>query len=90
MQEILSLFHHTHHENREHKVHHCGRKHKEVNPKLNYTIKHCSCGKHVIDKNFATGHATNEFLESVELVVEFTEKCPGGGWHIESGILSSR
>lgn len=87
MQEILSLFHHTHHENGEHKVHHCGGKHKKVNPKLDYTIEHCSCGKHAIDKKCAIGHATNEFLESIELVVEFTEKCPDGGWHIENGVL---
>jgi hypothetical protein len=90
MQEILSLFHHIHHENGEHKVHHCGGKHKEVNPKLDYTIRHCSCGKHSIDKEVTIGHATNELLDSVELVVKFSEKCDDGGWHIESGSLASK
>jgi hypothetical protein len=87
MLEILSLFHHTHHKDGEHKVHHCGGKHREVNSKLDYTIKHCSCGKHSIDKEIALGHVTNKFLEAKELDIKFLEKCPKGGWHIESGIL---
>jgi len=87
MLEVLSLFHHTHHLNGQHEVHHCGGKHREVNPKLDYEIKHCSCGKHVIDKEIAIGHVTNEFLERIELTVKFFEKCPDGGWHVESGRL---
>ena len=40
--DILGLFHHIHHINGEHKVHHCGGAHIEVDPTVNYTIQHCS------------------------------------------------
>lgn len=90
MSEVLSLFHHIHHNNGGHEIHHCGGKHREINPTLDYTIKHCSCGKHTIDKEVAMGHATNGLLKSVEIVVEFSEKCPDGGWHVESGLLISK
>lgn len=86
MDEILSLFHHIHHENGEHKVHHCGGKHVEIDPNACYNIDHCSCGKHSIDKESAIGHATNELLMPVEVKIRFTEKCPEGGWHIENGV----
>lgn len=86
MNDILSLFHHIHHNHREHQVHHCGGKHKEINPSLDYIIEHCSCEKHSITTEFAIGHATNEQLEQVEAKVKFLEKCPEGGWHIESGV----
>lgn len=85
MNKILSLFHHIHHNDSDHKVHHCGGKHVEIDKKLDYNIKHCSCGKHAIDKEIAIGHATNEHLQLVELKIRFIEKCPDGGWHIESG-----
>jgi hypothetical protein len=87
MSEVLSLFHHIHHTGGKHEVHHCGGKHKEVDPKLDYTIKHCSCGKHSIDKEFAIGHASDRLLEPLEVTLKFPEKCSEGGWHIESGIL---
>ena len=86
-QEILSLFHHLHHSKNRHKTHHCGGEHVKTNPKLSYAIKHCPCGKHSINKKIAIGHATNKKLESVETKIIFTEKCPGGGWHLESGVL---
>ena len=89
MSEVLSLFHHIHHNKGRHEVHHCGGKHKEINPMLDYTIRHCSCGKHAIDKKTAFGHATNGLLEQMELIVDFSEKCPDGGWHVESGVLPS-
>ena len=76
-EDLLALFHHIHHES--HEVHHCGGKHKG----LNYSIKHCSCNKHNIDRKTAIGHG----FELKEVQVEFTEECPEGGWHIESGII---
>lgn len=88
MENILSLFHHIHHEDGEHKVHHCGGKHVAVDKKLNYSIKHCFCGKHAIDKETAIGHASNEQLKSVEVMIKFLEECPNGGWHIESGVVA--
>lgn len=86
MNNILFLFHHIHHEGNKHQVHHCGGKHIDIDPKVDYTISHCVCGKHSIDKEIAIGHATNERLEPIEVKVKFTEKCSQGGWHIESGI----
>lgn len=87
MKEILSLFHHVHHKNGKHNVHHCGGKHVNIDPKVHYLIEHCSCGKHSIDKQTAIGHATNEYLKSVECAIVFSESCPDGGWHVESGVL---
>jgi len=79
--EMLDLFHHIHHNSEGHVVHHCGGKHVEVDPKLDYNIEHCKCGKHRIDKKKVIGH---DFSHN-EVLVEFFEKCPEGGWHIESG-----
>ncbi len=85
---ISDYFHHTHHtENGGHCVHHCGGDHKAVNPKLDYEISHCSCGKHSVNKKKAIGHTINENMELVEINVEFSEKCPYGGWHIETGKI---
>ena len=84
--EILSLFHHIHHFDNKHEVHHCGGEHAKIDPKVDYRIKHCNCGKHSIDKQIATGHATGSDLNSFEVKIEFKEVCPGGGWHLESGI----
>ena len=83
LNEVLTLFHHIHHEDGEHEVHHCGGAHADVA----YTISHCPCGEHSIDKQSAVGHATDdEELEQVEIEIRFMEKCPDGGWHVESGI----
>ena len=76
---IESLFHHIHHNNEQHKVHHCGGNHKE----LDYTIEHCKCGKHKIDKQEAIGHDSN----NGEVKVKFIENCPEGGWHVEKGVV---
>lgn len=81
----LALFHHIHHENNEHIVHHCGGDHKKIDPSVDYIIKHCSCSKHSISKETAIGHATNEQLQSIQVKIRFIEKCPDGGWHVESG-----
>lgn len=86
MSEILSLFHHIHHTDEAHEVHHCGGAHKEVNPSLDYVIKHCTCGKHSISKEVAIGHTVDKSLELSEIKIKFIEKCPSGGWHVESGI----
>jgi hypothetical protein len=44
-------------------------------------IRHCSCGKHCINTSTATG------IDSTggECIVEFTEICPDGGFHVETG-----
>ncbi|MBU2442264.1 MAG: hypothetical protein KKA43_08065, partial [Nanoarchaeota archaeon] len=86
----LSLFHHIHHKNGKHAVHHCGGGHVKFDPKLDYSIKHCKCGKHTINEEYAIGHATDKNLESIEVKIKFTEKCPCGGWHVESGILAPK
>lgn len=80
---ILHLFHHIHHEDSEHETHHCGGKH----PGSKYKIEHCSCGKHIIDKEEAIGHASDKNIKPMEVKIRFTQKCPDGGWHIESGKL---
>lgn len=85
MNEILSLFHHIHHLGRKHEVHHCGGKHCKIDPGVNYTIRHCKCGKHSIDKKIAIGHVVNGNLNKKEVKIKFTEKCHYGGWHIEGG-----
>lgn len=84
--EILSLFHHIHHSNGEHEVHHCGWEHASIDPKVNYEIIHCECGKHSINKERAIGHAVDTKLYPIEIKIKFLESCPFGGWHIESGI----
>lgn len=77
MEQILYLFHHIHHVGKKHEVHHCGGKHK----RLDYNIKHCGYRMHSIDKKSSFGHDFgNRMVE-----VKFFEKCPDGGWHIESG-----
>ena len=80
---LLSLFHHIHHKDGEHEVHHCGGEHKN----LPYTIEHCPCGKHKIDMREAEGHGTERGDDLLSVMVEFKEKCPEGGWHIESGKI---
>ncbi len=83
---ILDCFHHIHYsEDGIEYVHHCGGEHKKINPKFDYEIRHCSCGKHSINKKMATGHTISQKLELTEVIVEFSEKCPDQGWHIESG-----
>jgi hypothetical protein len=77
MKNILYLFHHIHHFKNNHEVHHCGGEHK----KSNYRIKHCDCKKHSINRQTAIGHDFN----NKPIKVKFFEKCPKGGWHIESG-----
>ena len=85
---ILSLFHHIHFENCGHVVHHCGGDHKQIDPTIDYTLVHCSHGKHAIDKQTAIGHATGEFLEPLAVELYFSEPCSDGGWHVESGKLA--
>lgn len=78
MEEIEYLFHHIHHNKGKHEVHHCGGRHKD----LDYTIKHCKCDLHSINKKQGIGH---DFDKPIK--VKFFEKCPQGGWHIESGKI---
>jgi len=77
MKKVLYLFHHIHHFKKGHEVHHCGEKHK----KLDYNLRHCKCKKHNINRKKAYGHDSNNKL----VKVKFFEKCPEGGWHVESG-----
>jgi len=86
--DVLSLFHHIHHEGKsalKHEVHHCGGEHIKINPLLNYTITHCKCGKHKINVKEAIGHD----VMSKKVLVVFEESCPEGGWHIESGRIKN-
>ncbi len=86
--DIVSLFHHIHHEGESavnHKVHHCGGDHVKINPKITYTITHCKCNKHKIDVKEAIGHT----LRFEEVLVVFGENCPEGGWHVESGRIKN-
>jgi hypothetical protein len=86
---LLSLFHHLHHKDEDgeivHEIHHCGGKHKD----LPYTISHCKCGKHRIDMQEAEGHGTETGTDLLPLNVKFSQECPEGGWHIESGEVVS-
>ena len=79
MKEVIYLFHHIHNSGKGHEVHHCGGEHKGTS----YKIKHCKCGKHSINKKGAFGHDFNNNL----VKIKFSEKCPSGGWHIESGKI---
>jgi len=82
-ENLICLFHHTHHQDREHEAHHCGGRHKGVG----YKIRHCVCGLHSINKQTAIGDTINEKLEKKKIKITFTKVCPEGGWHIESGKL---
>jgi hypothetical protein len=82
-ENIIYLFHHIHHESGRHQIHHCGGKHEGVD----YEIRHCSCGLHRIDKQVATGDTIDEKLTEKKVLIKFKEKCPDGGWHLESGQL---
>lgn len=73
-----------------HNVHHCGGKHRAIDPSVNYVIEHCSCGKHAINEPTAIGHATNEHMKPIACAIMFTEKCPDGGWHVESGVVDTK
>jgi len=81
MFQPIECFHHIHHRKGTHEVHHCGGKHSVKNPELKYEIRHCSCGKHVINKHVASGHD----FDHNKIKFIFQEKCQDGGWHIESG-----
>ncbi len=87
--DVVSLFHHIHHYGKDgrlkHEVHHCGGEHVKTNPSLNYIITHCKCNKHKIDIKEAIGHD----LTNKEVLVEFIEPCPEGGWHVESGRIKN-
>ncbi len=84
--DILYLFHHIHHKGQNHAVHHCGGTHGKIDADVDYSIQHCSCGKHSINKKFVVGHGTGENFDTIKIEIKFLEKCPDGGWHIESGI----
>jgi len=72
----LDHFHHGHEDDR--RVDHCGAPH----PGMEYTVGHCPCGKHKIDKLTAAGHGARR--QEVKFI--FPGKCPHGGRHLESGL----
>jgi len=80
--DIMSWCHHIHHVGMDsHVVHHCGGDHSGAE----YTINHCRCGLHVIDREFIRlgVHSINE----IPIIVRFTSKCPyEDKWHIESAV----
>ncbi|MEI6850801.1 MAG: hypothetical protein WCK26_02425 [Candidatus Saccharibacteria bacterium] len=80
---LIYLFHHIHHESKLHEVHHCGGLHTGVD----YEINHCKCGLHSINKQIATGDTIDTKLLMTKVTVKFTEECPDGGWHLESGLI---
>ena len=82
---LIYLFHHIHHNSSGHETHHCGGKHEGVN----YEIWHCSCGLHCINRQLATGDTIDEKLTEKKVAIKFTEECPEGGWHLESGQLAN-
>lgn len=84
---ILFLFHHLHHDEGRHKIHHCGGQHAKKDNKINYTIWHCECGLHAIDKEEAIGHGIDVKLKSPKIMIKFVKKCPKGGWHLETGVV---
>jgi len=83
---ILYLFHHLHFEKSKDDIHHCGGGHRKIDSVVNYEINHCVCSQHSINREEAIGHSVDAELKSIEIKVKFLEKCPQGGWHIESGI----
>jgi len=85
-EDLVYLFHHLHHRAGEHEVHHCGGRHKGVG----YKILHCACGLRNISKQTAIGDTVDKELAKRRLRIKFAEKCPEGGWHIESGKLERR
>jgi hypothetical protein len=81
----LQYFHHVHHDLVPSEVEHCGGPHAVKFPRLDYTIEHCSCGKHAIDNGLALGHD----LTLRETAWRFVEPCPvlAGKFHMESGSI---
>ncbi len=45
-------------------------------------IRHCSCRKHSVDAPHVDGRNWDKEVVRFEL----HEKCPDGGWHLESGV----
>ncbi len=86
MFQLIECFHHIHHRKSVHEIHHCGGKHNTKDPELKYEIKHCSCGKHAINKREASGHD----FDHNKIKFIFQEKCQEGGWHIESGKIKNK
>ena len=80
---LIYLFHHIHHQFGRHEVHHCDEHHQGIG----YTIRHCVCGLHRINKKTAIGDTIDEKLAKKKVRIKFIKKCPEGGWHIESGKL---
>jgi hypothetical protein len=85
MEDILYLFHHIHHGKDDHAIHHCGEEHKKIDSTVNYTITHCSCGKHNIDCETAVGHTINENIEIIGVIFVLPRNAPmaAGTWKAE-------
>jgi mannitol-specific phosphotransferase system IIBC component len=75
---VLKFFHHVHCDSLGHEVEHG----KGDTKHGFYTIKHCMCRKHSISNETAIGYDHEDRMA----VFDFSESCPFGGYHIESGI----
>jgi hypothetical protein len=86
--DVPSYFHHVHHETSPPTVEHCGGPHVRIDPRLDYTLEHCACGKHVSDRKCVIGHDE----EMREILWYLTEACPSdpSSWHLESGLSFGR
>lgn len=81
----VHYFHHFHLDEDE-KVEHCGGpSHAWMDPRLDYTIVHCACHMHAIDRPVAIGRDE----ELCETTFRFVERCPYNPkmWHLESGTI---
>lgn len=86
--EILGLMHHFHHDfNMNHSVHHCGGKHQILDYSVDIEIQHCKCRKHRCNKQKSFYHL-GYFIPTYTAIL-LTEKCPEGGWHLESAEICS-
>lgn len=82
--DVLQHFHHVHHDVFPPAVEHCGGAHRRIDPRLDYTIEHCECKLHRIDKRRALGHDEN----MNEITWRFEAVCPfrPDWYHMEQGL----
>lgn len=72
---ILQYFHKVRHSRKKHEVHHYGKE-------SGYNVEHCECGKHSCDRELITVPAEKNIIS-----IKLNERCPYGGWHLESGEI---
>lgn len=84
---LLSQFHHTHHENGNHIIHHCGGNHGGIEHTKDYKIHHCIHNKHAINKKKITAKLEQFEHQIVDFI--FTEQCKENYYHIENAKITS-